>query len=283
MVYPEFDESRLYTYPDHLRAAITDLPSLPGVYIFHGEEGDLPLYVGKSINIRSRVLAHLRTADEARMLRQTRRITFERTAGEIGALLLEAQLIKQLQPLHNRRLRARRQLLAWKLTAGVPELVSARDVNFAHEPDLYGLYSSRHSAEQHLRDLADLHGLCYGVLGLEKLSAGRACFRAQLRQCLGACCGRESLQVHQSRFMAAVQDMGLVCWPYASAIALVEQQEDLLDMHVLRNWCYLGRAHTLEQARALDTAGTVNACFDADSYKILCRPVVEGTVRIVAL
>ena len=66
---PEFDEARLYEYPNHLKEAIQDLPNAPGVYVFHGEEGDLPLYIGKSVNLRNRVLSHLRTVEEARMLR----------------------------------------------------------------------------------------------------------------------------------------------------------------------------------------------------------------------
>lgn len=44
--------------------------SCTGVYQFHGESETLPLYIGKSVNIRSRVLSHLRTADEASMLRR---------------------------------------------------------------------------------------------------------------------------------------------------------------------------------------------------------------------
>jgi excinuclease Cho len=56
------------------------LPKQPGVYIFHGESDTLPLYIGKSVNIRSRVLSHLRTPDEAAMLRQSRRITWFQTA-----------------------------------------------------------------------------------------------------------------------------------------------------------------------------------------------------------
>ncbi|MDR9963492.1 hypothetical protein KIF59_00345 [Enterobacter cloacae subsp. cloacae] len=30
------------------------------MYIFHGESDTLPLYISKSVNIRSRVLSHLR-------------------------------------------------------------------------------------------------------------------------------------------------------------------------------------------------------------------------------
>ena len=90
---PEFDEARIYEYPEHLRACLAPLPKGPGVYVFHGQSESLPLYIGKSVNIRSRVMAHFRAQDEAKMLRQTRRISFIETAGELGALLLEAQLI----------------------------------------------------------------------------------------------------------------------------------------------------------------------------------------------
>ena len=278
--HPEFDGSLLYEYPIHLREAIDDLPPLPGVYTFHGEEGDLPLYIGKSINIRSRVLSHLRTPDEARLLRQTRRITCERTAGEIGALLLEARLIKTLHPLHNQRLRRSRQLFAWSLNIAQPELVNAKDVQFGKEAGLFGLYSSRHAAQDQLRTLADKHGLCYGVLGLEKLATARPCFRAQLKQCLGACCGRESVEAHQRRLVEALQSLQVVCWPYAGPVALIERQDDLEDIHVVQNWCYLGTAKTLAEAKTL---AAVHASFDADSYKILCKPILQGSLDIVAL
>ena len=45
-----------YEYPQHLREAIEDAPTGAGVYVFHGQAGDLPLYIGKSINIRARLL-----------------------------------------------------------------------------------------------------------------------------------------------------------------------------------------------------------------------------------
>ncbi|MFX4316298.1 endonuclease, partial [Enterobacter sp. 63] len=89
----EFEAAAIYEYPEHLRPWLEALPKQPGVYLFHGESDSLPLYIGKSVNIRSRVMSHFRTPDEAAMLRQSRRVTFIRTAGELGALLLEARLI----------------------------------------------------------------------------------------------------------------------------------------------------------------------------------------------
>lgn len=274
-----FDAATGYAYPEHLRAALDDLPQAPGVYTFHGQEGDLPLYIGKSVNLRARVLSHLRNPEEARLLRQTTRITHVRTAGEIGALLLEAQLIKQQHPLMNQKLRRNRQLCAIRLADGVsPEVVYARDVDFASERGLYGLYGSRHAALDALRDLADDHRLCHGVLGLEPVAKGRGCFRFMLRKCAGACCGQESPAAHHARLLAALQDLQLVCWPFGGAVALVERFEGapddpaaLVQWHVVRNWCYLGSATDLEGARGLDRLATG---FDADGYKILCKPLI---------
>jgi excinuclease Cho len=276
---PEFDETRIYEYPQHLREAIQDLPAAPGVYIFHGEEGDLPLYIGKSVNLRNRVLSHLRNAEEARLLRQTRRISHIRTAGEIGALL-EASMIKQQHPLLNQKLRRSRQLCSLRLVEGKPEVVYSHDVNFATEPDLHGLFSSKHAALEALRDLADQHKLCYGVLGLEKLPKGKACFRAMIHHCAGACRGDEDLFTHQTRLQDALESLRVACWPFSGAVGLVERHGEECQVHVVRNWTYLGSVSEVSQAKALDRMA---AGFDADGYKILCRPILTSSVEIVLL
>ncbi len=74
----EFEAAAIYEYPEHLRPRLEALPKQPGVYFFHGDSDTMPLYIGKSVNIRSRVMSHLRTPDEASMLRQSRRITGSR-------------------------------------------------------------------------------------------------------------------------------------------------------------------------------------------------------------
>ena len=50
----EFEAAAIYEYPEHLRPWLEALPRQPGVYLFHGESDTLPLYIGKSVNIRSR-------------------------------------------------------------------------------------------------------------------------------------------------------------------------------------------------------------------------------------
>jgi len=302
--HPAFDAASLYEYPQHLKDAMGDLPGAPGVYIFHGQADDLPLYIGKSVHLRNRVLSHLRTEDEARMLRQTQRIEHIRTAGEIGALLLESQLIKQKQPLFNQKLRRNRQLCAWRASWVTPvrqttqvtyvsehdngrnlqlDIVHANSLNFATTANLFGLFASRHAAKEALITLADDHRLCHGALGLEKLVAGKPCFRHMVKRCAGVCCGKETRGAHDQRLMSALIQMQVVCWPYEAAIALVETcplDDNFVQYHVVRNWCYLGSAPDLASARQLDT---VAAGFDADGYKILCKPILQGVIKVVVL
>lgn len=277
---PEFEEARIYEYPEHLLPSLEGIPTAPGVYIFHAAEGELPLYIGKSINLRARLLSHFRTEDEARMLRQAVRISFIRTAGEIGALLLEAQLIKQQQPLFNQKLRHNRQLCALRLASDVPEVIYSRDIDFASTPDIFGLYASRHAAIESLRDLADMHKLCYSALGLEKLAKGRACFRSMVHKCAGVCHGAETAEQHRARLIEALESLRVVTWPYTGAVGIEEKCQDMRQIHVINNWCYLGSAATLPAARKLNS---VAAGFDADGYKILCRPILGGSAKIIPL
>jgi len=269
-----------YRYPDHLRADAEALPAAPGVYLFLGADEGLPLYIGKSVNLRARVLSHLRNRSEARMLRAARRISFQRTVGEIGALLLEARLVKERYPLLNRQLRRKGRLCSLRLSNSAPEVVYAQDIDFAREPQLFGLFNSHAAALQRLHELADAHKLCLGALGLEKLPKGRACFRALLGRCAGVCRGDETAEAHQDRLLEALQDHALTCWPWEGGIGVIERDGEAQQIHVVHNWCYLGSAETPEAARALYS---VSASFDADSYKILCRPILAGTAEILRL
>lgn len=250
------------------------LPSAPGVYIFRGE-GRLPLYIGKSVDLRARVRAHLRAPDEARMMAQTRRVDFIETAGEIGALLLEARLIKSEQPLFNIRLRRQRQLHTLRLQAlgaGLaPVLVSSREVALGRTEGLYGVFGSAHAAKDKLRELAHTHRLCLALLGLEKAGA-RGCFGVQLGRCDGACVGREARGAHDARLKQALADWQVRVWPHAGAVDLVEARGDWTQRHRIDHWHHLATWCSRSGTTTLHAPSD----FDLDSYKILVKPILLG-------
>lgn len=276
------DSSDSYSYPHHIDAdSLAALPQSAGVYIFE-DERKRPLYIGKSVNIRSRVLSHLRAPEEARLLQQTRCIRFHRMAGEIGALLLESRLIKELQPVHNKKLRRTREMCAFRLSAGVPVIVYAHDLDFSATEGLYGLFATRRAALEKLRTLVDAHRLCPALCGLERLGAsGRACFACQLGRCAGACVGRESREQHAQRLRAALEDLRVVTWPYAGAIGIVEACDSARQMHVVDHWCYLGTVDEPFDSATSRLGGQPR--FDVDTYAILVKPLVLGRLEVLPL
>ncbi|WP_423195762.1 MULTISPECIES: 3'-5' exonuclease family protein [unclassified Cupriavidus] len=266
--------------------ALDDVPDRAGVYLFHGDD-DAPLYVGKSIHLRQRIRAHFAGdhshEKEMRLARAVRRVEWRETGGEIGALLMEAHLVKTLQPLHNRQLRHTRELFAWELPPGLstPRLRSDLQVDFSRHPHLHGVFASRAAALAHLRTLADAHQLCPATLGLEPgAQRGNPCFARQVHRCAGACVGEESFADHRARVIEALAPSALQPWPFAGAIAWREGTAPQ-PWHVVEDWCYLGSVPDLDAAAALlaqplpalapvpSAAPAVLPRFDVDTYQIL--------------
>ncbi len=84
---------------------VAGLPDEPGVYIFRNAEGQ-PLYVGKSVALRTRARAHFAPSSEpSAWTAQAQTVDFEQAGSELGALVLENRLIKRLAPPGNARLK----------------------------------------------------------------------------------------------------------------------------------------------------------------------------------
>ncbi len=264
--------------PPHLDAGIVDeLPDTPGVYLFYADN-NLPLYVGKARDIRQRVLSHFSadhaSAREMNLAQQVRRIDWIETAGEIGALLKEAVLVKQLQPTHNRQLRRNDDICTWTLVDEGngwlrPELVAARDLDFGIHASCYGLFKSAREAGTVLRALAAEHNLCDALLGLEKSAPGKPCFGYQIKRCSGACVGDEPPTKHTLRLVGALARLKLVSWPL-NGPALIREGDEA---HLIDAWRYLGTARSDEELHALRAAG--HPPFDRDTYKILVKYVAK--------
>ena len=280
--------------PPHLETNVADMPDTAGVYLFYGEPPEqssktalktahktaqIPLYIGKSIKLRSRVMSHFqaagREAREMRIAQEIRRVEWIETAGELGALLLEARLVKELQPLLNRQLRRERTLCAWRLDDNpdakpLMTLVRGDDLQPREFAQMYGVYRSKNQALSGLRELADTHGLCHQALGLES-GKGR-CFAHQIGRCKGVCCGSEKPELHHLRLKLALSQQQLRVWPHAGKIGLREHnaQTGRTDMHVFDQWCHLA---TVQNDAELDDI--VSSCsplaFDLDTYRLLLK------------
>jgi DNA polymerase-3 subunit epsilon len=93
--------------PAHLDfSELENIGNVPGVYIFK-DEVHRPIYVGKSITLKKRVISHFQSMlpKEVKMSQQVYSVETIPTGSELAALLLESKLVKELQPLFNRMLR----------------------------------------------------------------------------------------------------------------------------------------------------------------------------------
>jgi DNA polymerase III subunit epsilon len=244
--------------PTHLEPEILDdLPEAPGIYVFR-DDNDKPLYVGRAAQLRSRVLAHFHgdkfSHKDMLLARCARRLEWRETAGDIGARLQEAQLLRVLRPEHNQLANVARVAYAWKRNSGspgmaVPEftLVSSDKTDFAGHDELYGPFNSVGKAEMALHALT---GARDGAADTGPDSGGNEAGMASLR---------------------------IQAWPYDGPMALVEAgpggREDL---HVVNRWRYLGTAEHDHEAWSFVEQSTGDECFDADIYKTLTRGLALG-------
>lgn len=250
---------------------IDSIPDGPGCYIFYGEN-KTPLYIGKSISLRSRVMGHFQGAltqrKEMKLSLQVRDIDWIETSGELSALMLESKLIKERMPSMNIKLRRSKDLCAWSLiedSAGVliPSLVTHHHLQPGLQENLYGLFYSKREAHSYLKAIAKKYRLCEALLGLEKRIEGKSCFGYQLKQCGGACLNLTPISMHNLQLKTAMELFRVQVWPYSGAIAIKEGDE----MIVLDKWCYLGTA--INQDELYELAQSGEAEFDLDIYKIV--------------
>lgn len=262
--------------------ALAALPEGPGVYVFYGVN-DLPLYIGKSVQLRDRVRAHFSSdhmsANDARLALEIRRIEFEETAGELGALIREAQWIKSATPLTNRALRRNDEAVFVRLDepGRPPARMPVGEVDWAQPPlGLYGPFSSKARVKAVLEELAAEQFLCWQLLGLQRGGRpGVACFARQLKRCPGGCEGIESATAHHERLVAAMEGKRFPVWPFPgpALIAETHPERDWTAWHLVDRWCHRGvtrhpdAAGALAALRAADTA----PLFDVDVYKLLRR------------
>ena len=263
------------TLPPQLSEGLADeLPEGPGVYRFFGEE-DALLYIGKSVSLRTRVLAHFAAehsdAKEQRLARQVRRVDWRETAGELGALLLESAWIKAQQPLQNRRLKGSADSCTLRLPgAGLaPVIVPVDALDPGQRQDCFGLFRSAKDASKALLDIARAGQLCLKRLGLETGSG--SCFGHQVGRCRGVCVGKEPELLHGTRVQLALSALKLQSWPFPGRIALRESAAfGLTEWHVLDDWDYLGTARDDDELEGL-AASPATPRLDPDVYRILVR------------
>jgi len=166
------------------------------VYIFADTEGT-PLYIGKSINLKSRLAQHFENSHDpeskaAHFIIQTKTLILQPVESDLAAIILEANLIKTYQPYYNSATKDDKTV-SYIVIGNSPQY----PVKVLHKSDLhlqnytspktqiYGPYPSGTIANIVLKQVRRIFGYCQSPDNPRH----KACFYFHIHQCPGPCNG----------------------------------------------------------------------------------------------
>src|ERR1700744_6466712 len=184
-------ETRLAVGHAAIEHAVRHAPTSPGVYRMLNAANDV-LYVGKAKNVRKRLASYARTtaAQPARIMRMiaaTVAVEIISTSTETEALLLEANLIKQLRPRFNVQLRNDKSFPYILITGDhwAPQILKHRGAQ-SRPGRYFGPFASAGAVNRTITALQRAFLLRSCPDGFSE-SRPRPCLLYQIRRCAGPC------------------------------------------------------------------------------------------------
>ncbi len=197
---PQIDEKSALPNVD-----FSELPRDPGVYLFRDVAGST-LYVGKSVSIRSRARAHFApSTPRAGWTQYAEIVDYRPTRSELGALVLENRLIKELRPPGNTRLNRRDDRLVYiccRLDIPFPILEVSPNPAPGHAVTIGPLRGRRLAAEL-VEQLDSLFGLRHCGRRLPRRDHPSA--YGQMGRCLSPCLGDLDPNLYRRRLDQALR------------------------------------------------------------------------------
>ena len=178
---------------EKVQERLAQLPTLPGCYIYRNSDGEV-LYVGKAVNLRSRVRSYFRASTKhgpriERLVFKIADIEWIVVESELEALVLECNLIKQHRPPFNVRMRDDKSYPYIAVTnEPFPRVIFTRNPRKG-SGKVYGPYTSAYA----VRDTLDILHKNFPLIPCGKSWSGKAeqrpCLYFHLKQCLAPCAG----------------------------------------------------------------------------------------------
>jgi len=171
-----------------LQEDVSSLPDAPGIYYFLNSRNDV-IYVGKAKSLKKRVKSYFLSNNQRKAKKiaaQAKRVKIEITNTELTALLAEAELIKIINPKHNRQLKryGNKYFLRINRTHKFPNIQLTNHFDFDGN-DYFGLFVSRDKAKTIL-EIIDKTFELRECTNREFLKS-KACFLAEIERCTSPC------------------------------------------------------------------------------------------------
>ena len=176
------------------------LPNTIGVYYFWNNENKI-IYIGKSINIKNRVISHFRdnSKKEIKMCQETSKVTFEETGSDLIAQLKESAEIKSYYPLFNRRQKRIGETYALTYNTNENGIIELKIDYLKMVSNPIITYEGSKKAKEHLKNIVEKYNFCLRFSNFEK--GENSCFYYQIKKCKGVCCGKETKENYNKRVL----------------------------------------------------------------------------------
>ncbi len=193
---------KLQLEPRHIDI-IEQLPSITGVYYIHKADGEI-IYIGKSNNIKKRINQHFTNSNHKskKIQLHAAAVTYEATGSELVALLKESEEIKRNKPIYNRALR--RTIFTHALYSFVDDnnYINLKIDTVDGRKKPITTFSNRDSGKSFINKAIEEYNLCQKLTGLYKTKT--SCFKYDIKECNGACIGKESSEDYNKRVMSLI-------------------------------------------------------------------------------
>lgn len=167
---------------------------MPGVYIFE-DENKKPLYIGKSISLKTRIKQHYEgfqegTTKALNFIPQTETLYLKIVNNDLEAVITESNFIKTYQPRYNAITKDGKSNI-YIIFTNEPDtkikIIHATDIRQLELDDykkqVFGPYTSGKTAQTLIKLSRRIFGYCNAPFNTHS----RACFNYHLNQCPGAC------------------------------------------------------------------------------------------------
>lgn len=194
----------------HVEEELKKLPKKPGVYLMH-DQADTIIYVGKAINLHSRVRSYFREKIGRgpwidKMVSQIARFEYIVTDSELEALVLENNLIKEYNPKYNTLLKDGKTYPYIKVTVGeaYPRVLFSRQMK-KDKSKYFGPFSSAGAVKDTIELINKLFLLRTCNRNLPRdIGQERPCLNHHIKQCMAPCQGYISEEAYGEQVKKAL-------------------------------------------------------------------------------
>jgi len=182
-----------------LKEKIKNLPASPGVYLMKDSSGQI-IYVGKSKRLKNRVSSYFqhsknRVGKVEKLVNHIKDFDYLLTDTEFEALMLECKLIKEIQPMYNRMMKATKayNYIVFRWKKGIYHMEIANEIDRDDIHYYFGPFISKGTVENALKGIQAF----YKMDCSQSIPNNSPCLNYSIGKCMGICFDPVATETYQ--------------------------------------------------------------------------------------